>query len=169
MTPSTFIARILGPSLVIIGIGLLLEGDVFRAMAGEFLRSPGLIYLSGILTLVAGLAILNLHHLWVRDWRVLVTIFGWLALLGGIVRILAPFSVQRLGESVIAHRHWPMAGAVVVLALGALFTVMGYQEVWMDRKRQPSVPDAETNPAAQPPKPKRARRKQATGSFGHSS
>ena len=34
MTPSIFIARILGPVLLIIGVGLLLEGDTFRAMAG---------------------------------------------------------------------------------------------------------------------------------------
>jgi hypothetical protein len=30
MTPSTFIARILGWVLVIVGTGLLLEGDTFR-------------------------------------------------------------------------------------------------------------------------------------------
>jgi uncharacterized protein YjeT (DUF2065 family) len=68
MTPSTFIARILGPVLVIVGIGLLLEGETFRAMAGEFLHSSALIYLSGVMTLAAGLAILNVHHLWTRDW-----------------------------------------------------------------------------------------------------
>ncbi len=98
MTPSIFIARILGPVLLIIGIGLLLEGETFRAMAGGFVRDQGLIYLTGLLTLAAGLAILNVHHLWTRDWRVLITIFGWLFLIGGIMRILALSTAQRLGE-----------------------------------------------------------------------
>ena len=113
MTPSIFIARILGPVLLVIGIGLLLEGDTFRAMAGEFVRDQGLIYLAGILTLAAGLAILNVHHLWTRDWRVLITIFGWLFLVGGIMRILAMSMAQRveLGHRASAlaacrrHRH----------------------------------------------------------------
>ena len=90
MTPSAYIARILGPVLVIIGLGLLLEGETFRAMAGEFLRSAALIYFSGLITLAVGLAILNVHHLWTRDWRSIITVFGWLALIGGIFRILAP-------------------------------------------------------------------------------
>jgi len=127
MTPSIFIARILGPVLLIIGIGLLLEGDAFRAMAGEFVRDQGLIY---ILTLAAGLAILNVHHLWTRDWRVLITIFGWLFLVGGIMRILAMSMAQRVGESVIAHQRWPLAGAIVTLALGAF--------VWDGGRRRPS-------------------------------
>ena len=99
MTPSIFIARILGPVLLIIGVGLLLEGDTFRAMAGEFVRDQGLIYLTGILALAAGLAILNVHHLWTRDWRVLITIFGWLFLVGGIMRILAMSMARKLSPS----------------------------------------------------------------------
>ena len=67
----------------------------------------GLIYFTGILTLAAGLAILNVHHLWTRDWRVLITIFGWLFLIGGIFRILAMSMAQRVGESFIAHQRWP--------------------------------------------------------------
>ena len=130
MTPSTFVARILGPVLVTVGIGLLLEGDTFRTMADEFLHSAALIYLSGVITLALGLAILNVHHLWVRDWRVLVTIFGWLFLIGGIFRVLAPSLVQRVGEQLIAHQRWPLAGAIVTLALGAFLTVMGYQDAW---------------------------------------
>ena len=120
MTPSAYIARILGPVLVIIGLGLLLEGETFRAMAGEFLRSAALIYFSGLITLAVGLAILNVHHLWTRDWRSIITVFGWLALIGGIFRILAPNFVQEIGESFIAHRRWPIMGAIVTLALGAL-------------------------------------------------
>ena len=138
MTASAYIARILGPILVIVGLGLLLEGETFRAMAGEFIRSAALVYFSGVATLALGLAILNVHHLWTRDWRVLITIFGWLFLVGGIMRILAMSMAQRVGESVIAHQRWPLVGAIVTLALGAFLTVMGYQDVWGGGERRPS-------------------------------
>ena len=107
MTPSTFIARILGPVLVIIGLGLLLEGETFRAMAGEFLRSAALVYFSGVATLAFGLAILNVHHLWTRDWRSVITVFGWLSVIGGIFRILAPTFGAEGGR--VVHRSSALA------------------------------------------------------------
>jgi hypothetical protein len=36
-----------------------------------------LFYLCGLLSLLAGLVILNLHNKWV-DWRVIITVLGWL-------------------------------------------------------------------------------------------
>ncbi len=48
MTASTFIARILGPLLVVIGIGLFVEGGSFAAIAGDFVQNGALIYLSGL-------------------------------------------------------------------------------------------------------------------------
>jgi hypothetical protein len=171
MTPSTFIARILGPVLVVVGLCLLLEGEAFRVMAGEFLRNSALIYFSGIVTLAIGLAILNVHHVWARDWRVLVTVFGWLALLGGILRLLATSFVQRVGESLIAHRTWPIATAIVVLALGAFLTVMGYQDVWADGKKRPTHRSAaaKSTGSSAPKIAKRPRRKASAARSGHSS
>lgn len=160
MTASAFIARILGPMLVIMGIGLLLEGETFRVMAGEFLRSSALIYLSGIIALVAGLAILNVHHVWVRDWRVIITIFGWLALIGGIFRILATSWVQRMGEAAIAHPRWSVVGAVITIVLGAFLTVMGYQDVWNETARPPRRRASPAKNAGSPTRSaKRPRRK----------
>ena len=47
-------------------------------MADEFLRSRALIYLSGVLIHDGGLAIVLTHNVWVADWRVLITLLGWL-------------------------------------------------------------------------------------------
>ena len=138
MTPSTFVARILGPVLVTVGIGLLLEGDTFRTMADEFLHSAALIYLSGVITLTLGLAILNVHPLWVRDWRVprhhlrLAVSDRW-----HLQGVGAIFDANG-GRTLIAHQRWPLAGAIVTLALGAFLTVMGYQDAWGGGQRRPS-------------------------------
>jgi hypothetical protein len=32
----------------------------------------------------------RVHNHWAADWAVLVTIFGWLLLIGGLVRMLFP-------------------------------------------------------------------------------
>jgi hypothetical protein len=167
MTPPAYIARILGPVLVIIGLGLLLEGETFRAMAGEFLRSAALVYFSGVATLAVALAILNVHHHWTRDWRSVITVFGWLFVIGGIFRTLAPHFVQEIGEAFIAHRRWPIMGAIVTLALGAFLSVMGYQDIWQAKRRVHHRTSAAKSSGAASHSAKRPRRKSGEGRSAH--
>jgi hypothetical protein len=54
---SIFLARLIGPILVVAAAGVLLNRRMFAAMAQEILRSHVLIYLFGLLDLAAGLAI----------------------------------------------------------------------------------------------------------------
>jgi hypothetical protein len=44
---------------------------------------PPVVYHSGVLMFVAGLAIMRAHNPWVRDWTVVVTRTGWCLLLLG--------------------------------------------------------------------------------------
>ena len=87
---SVFLARLLGPVFVAIAIGVLVNGAVFRAIAEEGLRSHALIYLTGLFAMTAGVAILLNHNVWAADWRVLITLFGWIAAIGGAQRIIWP-------------------------------------------------------------------------------
>ena len=63
MTTSTYLARLIGPVLLVAAVGALLNREAYKAMAQEFLRSPALIYLSGVLTMLAGVAVV----LWVAE------------------------------------------------------------------------------------------------------
>src|SRR5262249_60865705 len=85
---SLFLARLLGPVFVAIAIGVLGNGAVFRAIAGESLHSHALIYLTGLFAITAGVAILLNHNVWAAGWRVLITLFGWLAAIRGAPRII---------------------------------------------------------------------------------
>ena len=126
MQTSKFLARLIGPFLVAIGAGLLLNTDVFEAMAAEFLKSPALIFLSGLLTLTAGLAIVNTHNVWTADWRVIVTIFGWLGVIGGALRIVFPQLVAQVGTTMLAQRGIAVGAWIVVLLLGLWLSYLGY-------------------------------------------
>ena len=48
-----------------------------------------MVYLSGALMFVTGLAVVRAHNLWVRNWTVLVTLTGWFFLLLGLLRMFA--------------------------------------------------------------------------------
>jgi hypothetical protein len=68
----------------------------------EFIGSRALIFITGVLALLAGLAVVNAHNLWVLDWRLIVTILGWLLILRGIMNLVFPATVHTLGDRMIA-------------------------------------------------------------------
>jgi uncharacterized membrane protein len=77
MERSLVLAKLIGPLFLTIGLGLLLNQNTYWAMINEVIRHPTpigsmLIYLSGLLSMLAGLAMVNAHSVWVRDWPVLI-------------------------------------------------------------------------------------------------
>jgi uncharacterized membrane protein HdeD (DUF308 family) len=126
MPTSIFLAKLMGPIFLAVGGGMLANAALYRTIADEFLRNPALIYLSGVLTLTAGLAIVLNHNLWTGDWRVLVTVLGWLAVLGGVLRIFAPPQLVTFGRAAWRRPVWPMAAGVIMSALGAPLCFFGY-------------------------------------------
>ena len=96
-TTSRYLARLIGPVALAMGAYIVLNGAAFRIMVGQFLASYALIFLAGLITLTAGLAIVLVHNVWTRDWRVIITVFGWLAVIGGCVAHHLP-AVRRLGR-----------------------------------------------------------------------
>ena len=128
MERSRFIAKLIGPVCIAAGLGMLFNTAVFKSMFERGLHDHLLIYVAGAIALVSGLAIVNLHNRWQWDWTVIITIFGWLATIGGFVRIMAPQVVERLGEEALAHSNFFVVDGSVALLLGVLLSYFGYLE-----------------------------------------
>jgi hypothetical protein len=115
---SVLIAKLLGPILLVAAVTMLANPKDILEIAREFLNSRALVYLAGVLAMLGGLAIVINHNIWVADWPVLITLFGWASLLGGIARIALPSVVKSVGGAMIEH---PAA----VRAIGAVWAVVG--------------------------------------------
>ncbi|MDO8839427.1 MAG: hypothetical protein Q7V31_10905 [Parvibaculum sp.] len=126
MRTSVFLAQLLGPTLLVMGIGMIVNRDAYRTMAQEFIASRALIYIAGLLAFVPGLAIVLTHNVWVAGWPVIVTLFGWIALLGGIFRLLFPQEVTRLGTHMLANPASLTVGGAVTIVLGSILSFFGY-------------------------------------------
>ena len=126
MQKSQQIARLIGPVLCTIGVAMLANPGSYRHIAEQFLTISAFIYVTGVLLLTAGLAILNAHPLWTADWRSLITLAGWMATVAGVWRILAPQYVPFVGAAIIAHAHFFVGAGIVLLALGGFITFKGY-------------------------------------------
>jgi uncharacterized membrane protein len=86
---------------------------------------PPVVYLSGILMFVAGLAIVRAHHVWRRDWTLLVTLCGWFLLLLGLVRAFAADSYQR--TSAAASSTFFLVAEGLLFLVGGVLTVQAYR------------------------------------------
>jgi len=126
MQKSQALARLIGPALCAVGIGMLTNYTTYRVMAGQFLAAYPFIYFSGILALIAGLAILNSHNVWTPDWRSLVTLLGWFLAAVGAFRVVAPQFAAFIASSMFAHGGFFIGAGVVFLALGGFLTFKGY-------------------------------------------
>lgn len=126
MDRSLFLARLIGPTFIAIGLGMLINLGKYESMVAEALHTGILFYLSGLLSLLAGLAIVNLHNIWPADWRVIITVLGWLMTIGGITRIVVPQVAIAIGSSIYSGRVPTIVIALIVAALGAFLSVNGY-------------------------------------------
>jgi hypothetical protein len=125
MSTSVFIAWLIGPVLLVIGLAVFANQRAFREMLEEFLASRALIFLSGLLIMPAGLAIVLTHNIWAVDGRVMITAFGWANAIGGAVRLVAPAYVIRTGRAMLKRPYFiPVAAAIWVVA-GSLFCLFG--------------------------------------------
>jgi hypothetical protein len=120
MEDSRRIAGLLGPTLIAVAIT---EAMHLRFLASFIRSSHGpLVYLNGTLLFVAGLAIVRAHNRWRGGWPVLVTLIGWLVMLGGLARMIAPVSAQRAGENLTVI----YALLTVLLVIGIFLSYKAY-------------------------------------------
>jgi hypothetical protein len=127
MATSIFLAELIGPVCLVIGLSLFINGAGLRALLFEFIDSPALIFLSGIITMTAGLAVVLTHNVWAADWRVLITIIGWLAVVGGAIRIAIPQQTIELGRTMLTNEYTVPIVMGIYLVIGAVLTYFGYR------------------------------------------
>ncbi len=53
----------------------------------SYLEDEKFVFIIGFFSFIIGLITILLHNVWVVNWSIMVTIFGWIALIKGISRI----------------------------------------------------------------------------------
>ena len=125
MTASILLARLIGPVLLVAGLTALFNPKLLTEMGREFLAGRALLFLAGVLAMLAGLAIVNMHNVW-TGWPVIITLFGWISIAAGIVRMAFPDLARQLGERMLGSNAVLRTAGSAQLLLGAFLTVARY-------------------------------------------
>jgi hypothetical protein len=114
------IAGLVGPTLVAMLVSEfpLVQPHLYDA------QIPPVVYLSGAVMFVGGLAIVRAHNHWARDWTVLVTLSGWFALLLGLFRMFAAGFYQR-GSARASSTLFIVVEGILLIA-GLIMTFKAY-------------------------------------------
>ncbi len=79
MELSLFLAKLFGVYMILAALIWLLRGEAVTKGAGAFFDDAGLMFLGGLIALVAGLAIVIGHPVWEWSFRGAITVMGYLS------------------------------------------------------------------------------------------
>ncbi len=126
MDSSIWIAKLLGPVLLILGIHMMNSPQRLQKTTEKFLADDALIFISGVLAMVAGLSIINSHNVWAWDWRGLITLFGWAFFISGAARIVLPQLTTSVGVSMMDRPLMTRIMGLIWAIFGLVILYKGY-------------------------------------------
>jgi len=120
MPNSKGIAGLVGPAIVatVVSEFPLVQPHLYDA------QIPPVVYLSGVLMFVGGLAIVRAHNHWAGDWTLLVTLSGWFLLVLGLFRMFAASLYQRGAANTSSTAFMVLEG--ILLIIGLIMTFKAY-------------------------------------------
>lgn len=120
MNKAKQIGGLVGPTIVamILSEFPLVQPHLYDA------QIPPVVYISGTLMFVGGLAIVRTHNQWVRNWTVLITLSGWIFLFLGLFRMF--FASAYLQGAANTRTTTFMVLEVVLLIVGLIITFKSY-------------------------------------------
>jgi uncharacterized membrane protein HdeD (DUF308 family) len=115
------IAGLMGPTLVatLVSEFPLVQPHLYDG------QIPPVVYLSGVLMFVAGLAVVRAHNRWSWSWTVLVTLTGWFFLLLGLVRMFAASQYHQAAAGASSVLFIALEGILLLVAI--VITYHGYR------------------------------------------
>lgn len=121
MEITIYLAKFWGSIFMILGamsIGSKLLGRIIN-----YTEDKAITISTGYITFLLGLATVVAHNIWVADWRVAITILGWVTLFKGIEKI--GFS-DRINKKAQAFKSRPVLWGAVIFIIGLWFFWMSF-------------------------------------------
>lgn len=130
MTSRTlFIAKLLGLYLLCAAFTMFTHKQAIVDIENAIVHNPAMLYLGGIITLVAGLAVVLGHNVWHGGvLPVVVTASGWMMLLKGVLLILPNLTLGFWEGFRFEQLYYVYVSFAFVL--GAYLTSAGFLETW---------------------------------------
>ncbi|MDQ6703235.1 MAG: hypothetical protein M3Z96_09120 [Pseudomonadota bacterium] len=129
MRPLTiFLSRLLGLFALLLSLAMVLHRQSFVETAATLIHDRPLLLVLGMITLIAGLAMVLAHNIWSDGTLpVVVTLIGWITLIRSLILLLLP---PQAVVSLFVMFHFEelfYLYAAITFVLGLYLTFMGFR------------------------------------------
>jgi hypothetical protein len=115
------IGQVVAWLLLVLGLSYTVNTPMWLRVVRDAMAEPARYFFMVILTLVLGLAIIAGHNVWVADWPVIVTLFGWILVAKSTLFLLFPRVMGIFtGWTDRFMTTWIRAGGLLLTVLGAI-------------------------------------------------
>jgi len=128
MNLSIFLAQLFGVYLIVAGIMYVARHHFIRSVINDYFDSPSVVFIGGMLSLIFGLMIILGHNIWEPNWKVIITLFGYLMFFKGIMHWFFPQQAARWAEK-MAHGTAYLYASIFMIALGCFFGYIGFFQI----------------------------------------
>lgn len=126
MELSIFLSKAIGLYYLIISLGMILNGARIKPLLMEIMNNAPLLFVSGFLALIIGILLVTSHNIWVADWRVLITLIGWAALIKGIFTAMIPQLMVETSKKWIQNNISYYTTMCIVFLIGIFLLYHGF-------------------------------------------
>ncbi len=120
------IFQLIGLAYTAMGLGGLFSKGSYKRLIEGFVDSPALLFLTGLMALILGFVLVVYHNVWVMGWTVIITIFGWLSLIKGMMILTFPGFYASISGKMKMSTGLMRGYAVFVLLIGVFTLVLGF-------------------------------------------
>ncbi len=126
MEHSVYLAQLLGPILVLLGLSYAFRLNSFPKLIKDFAKDSGLMHISVLLMMLGGVALILAHNVWEWGWPLIITILGWAVLLKGLLYAFFPGAMLKMATKMMKMK-WIFVFAVLLwVVFGLGLTYYGY-------------------------------------------
>ena len=129
MSPRTpFLSRLIGLYCILAALSMIIHRQATVETVIALLHNPSMMFVLGLITLTAGLAMVLAHNIWSGGaLAVIVTLVGWITLIKGLLFLFLPPEVE--AELFLTNLHYQQLFymyAAISLVLGLYLAYNGF-------------------------------------------
>ena len=126
MTVSIFLARVFALYFLAMGLAVIFHRKYIQECIDHIFENQAMLFVVSFMTLIIGILLVVAHPTWTSDWRVLITIIAWIALLKGIIFLFFPRHLKVFQRKMLMRPMlYPMIG-ILTVCLGLFFSYCGF-------------------------------------------
>ena len=124
MTTTILITRIFSILFLAVGIAGLINKNYYQTLMKDMFKNKAVTFLLGMTTLITSFLIVTYHNIWEKSWITIITVFGWLGLVKGVMILVFPNALEKLTKPIFKKLMCVIPYTATIL--GLVFGYLGF-------------------------------------------